>query len=175
METSQVIIRAPELEDAEAFLEAVHRSRELHASWIHPPLTARDYELYLERFETGENVSRLVCHSQTNELVGLINLNNIIRGFFQNSFLGFYAFSPHQGTGLMQRGFRLVLTEAFGPLELHRVEANIQPDNQASINFVRRAGFRKEGYSPRYLRIAGSWKDHERWALLAEDFQPSTA
>jgi [ribosomal protein S5]-alanine N-acetyltransferase len=61
-----------------------------------------------------------------------------------------------------------VLAESFGRLGLHRVEANIQPDNAASIALVRRCGFEREGFSPRYLRIGGAWKDHERWAIRSE-------
>jgi ribosomal-protein-alanine N-acetyltransferase len=53
-------------------------------------------------------------------------------------------------------------------LGLHRLEANIQPENLASIGLVRRLGFRREGMPPRYLRINGEWRDHERWALLAD-------
>jgi ribosomal-protein-alanine N-acetyltransferase len=54
-------------------------------------------------------------------------------------------------------------------MSLHRVEANIQPNNAASIALVKRCGFRLEGFSPRYLKIAGEWRDHERWALLADE------
>jgi [ribosomal protein S5]-alanine N-acetyltransferase len=64
----------------------------------------------------------------------------------------------------------VVLDTVFGELRLHRVEANIQPGNARSIALVRRLGFEKEGYSRRYLLIAGDWRDHERWALLAEDW-----
>ena len=42
-------------------------------------------------------------------------------------------------------------------------------ENLASIALVRRVGFHKEGFSPRYLRIGGVWRDHERWALLADE------
>ena len=73
----------------------------------------------------------------------------------------------------MKRGLRLALREAFGPLGLHRVEANIQPANLASIALVRSLGFRKEGFSPNYLKIDGEWRDHERWAILREEFEPS--
>ncbi len=64
-----------------------------------------------------------------------------------------------------------VPNRAFGELGLHRLEANIQPDNAASIALVRKPGFRLEGYSPRYLKIAGRWRDHERWAILAEEWR----
>lgn len=63
---------------------------------------------------------------------------------------------------------------AFGELDLHRLEANIQPDNERSIRLVVRLGCRREGYSPRYVKVAGKWRDHERWALLAEDWQSTS-
>lgn len=71
----------------------------------------------------------------------------------------------------MSEGLRLVLRHAFGPLGLHRLEANIQPKNRSSIRLVRRAGFRREGFSPRYLRVLGRWRDHERWAITVEAFR----
>jgi ribosomal-protein-alanine N-acetyltransferase len=104
-------------------------------------------------------------------MVGVINLNNLIRGAFHNAFLGYYGFAPHAGQGLMYEGMLLVLRHAFRTLKLHRVEANIQPGNHASIGLVRKCGFVREGFSRRYLKVCGRWKDHERWALLAEDFR----
>jgi [ribosomal protein S5]-alanine N-acetyltransferase len=71
----------------------------------------------------------------------------------------------------MKRGLSAVLSEAFAKHRLHRLEANIQPDNDASRRLVQRLGFRLEGFSPRYLKIAGRWRDHERWALTAEDWK----
>ena len=107
----------------------------------------------------------------SDELVGVINLNEIVRGPLQSAYLGYYAFAPHAGHGYMREGLTLVLRWAFGELRLHRVEANIQPLNDASLTLVRRLGFRREGLSPRYLKIAGRWRDHERWALLAEEWR----
>ena len=67
----------------------------------------------------------------------------------------------------MRAGLRAAIREAFGALGLHRLEANIQPRNVASIALVRACGFALEGFSPRYLKIGGRWRDHERWAILA--------
>ena len=80
--------------------------------------------------------------------------------------------APYARRGYMTEALALVLRRAFGPLRLHRVEANIQPGNRASIALVRRAGFRREGLSRRYLKIGGRWRDHERWALTVEEWRP---
>ncbi|MGH7968235.1 MAG: GNAT family N-acetyltransferase, partial [Limisphaerales bacterium] len=97
--------------------------------------------------------------------------NNVIGGNFRNSFLGYYAFSAFAKKGLTREGLLLVLRFAFRELKLHRLEANIQPNNHASIALVRSCGFVCEGYSRRYLMVCGRWRDHERWALLAEDWK----
>lgn len=107
-------------------------------------------------------------HCESDEIVGVINMGNIIRGLLQGAYLGYYAFAPHAGKGLMSEGMQLVLKHAFQKLRLHRLEANIQPGNQASIRLARRCGFVREGFSRRYLKVNGRWRDHERWAILAE-------
>jgi [ribosomal protein S5]-alanine N-acetyltransferase len=112
-----------------------------------------------------------VCLRSTGEMVGVVNLSEVVRGCFQSAYLGYYAFSPHAGRGYMTEGLGLVVTKAFRELKLHRLEANIQPSNGASIDLARRLGFRKEGFSPRYLKVLGRWKDHERWTILAEDWR----
>jgi ribosomal-protein-alanine N-acetyltransferase len=71
----------------------------------------------------------------------------------------------------MTVGVGAVVRKAFTYHGLHRLEANIQPDNRASIQLVQRLGFRREGLSRRYLKIGGRWRDHERWAMLAEDLR----
>ena len=79
--------------------------------------------------------------------------------------------SVYANQGYMREGIELVLREAFLNLRLHRIEANIQPGNHASIALARGAGFSREGFSPRYLKIGGRWRDHERWAILADDWR----
>jgi ribosomal-protein-alanine N-acetyltransferase len=109
-------------------------------------------------------------HHPSGGIAGVININDVIRGAFQSATLGYYAFSPYAGMGLMREGMLLVLNHAFRTLKLHRLEANIQPGNRASIALARKCGFVREGFSRRYLKIRGRWQDHERWALLAENF-----
>ena len=102
-------------------------------------------------------------------MVGVMNVSNIVLGSFKSAALGYYGFVPFDGQGYMAEGLRLVLRRAFGELGLHRLEANVQPGNERSIALVKAAGFCPEGYSPRMLKIGGRWRDHERWAILAED------
>jgi [ribosomal protein S5]-alanine N-acetyltransferase len=110
----------------------------------------------------------LVCRRSDGAILGVINLNEIVRAAFQSAYLGYYAFRPHAGEGYMTEGLALVLRHAFRRLGLHRLEANLQTGNRASRALVRRLGFRKEGFSPRYLKIGGRWRDHERWAIVRE-------
>ena len=69
---------------------------------------------------------------------------------------------------MSRKAVELAIGIAFKRLKLHRLEANIQPDNLASIALVRACGFSKEGFSPRFLKNNGQWRDHERWAMLAD-------
>jgi len=104
-------------------------------------------------------------------IVGVMNLSEIVQGFFRSAYLGYYALEPFAGRGYMNEGLSLLLHHAFKVLKLHRIEANIQPHNEASKALVKRSGFKLEGYSPRYLKIGGRWRDHERWTLLVEDWR----
>jgi len=157
--------------DCAAFLAAVRRSRTLHGAWVQPPATAAAFDQWVARAHESNRRSYLVRLRPKGELVGVVNVSEIVRGSFQSAYLGYYGFAPWHGQGLMTAGLALVLREAFRTLKLHRVEANIQPGNTASRALVQRLGFTREGLSPRYLKIAGRWRDHERWALLRENWQ----
>ena len=106
--------------------------------------------------------------------MGLFSLSQIFLGNFRSAYLGYWVGAPYAGRGYMTEGMRLLLRHVFGRMTLHRVEANVQPGNVASRALVRRCGFRREGFSPRYLKIGGRWRDHERWAITKEDFRAST-
>ena len=168
---ARVFIRAPTMDDCSAFIAAVRRSRHLHRPWVAPKAQTRaQFGEYLKRFDGVDRHGFLVVHRQcNNDLVGVININDVIRGAFQSASLGYYGFSPYTGQGLMREGMQLVIAHAFNKLKLHRLEANIQPANHNSLALVKKCGFSLEGLSRRMLKVRGKWKDHERWALLAED------
>ncbi|MEV7084880.1 GNAT family protein [Streptomyces sp. NPDC093085] len=160
-------------EDAEEFTARARESRGLHRPWLFPPQEPVAYAGYAGRIaEDPARAGYLVRIRADHRIAGFININNIVRGAFLCGALGYGAFVGAAGRGLMSEALGLVVGEAFGPLGLHRLEANIQPGNAASIALVRRAGFRLEGYSPAFLLIDGAWRDHERWALTAEGAVP---
>lgn len=164
------LIRPLERADRDEFLRLTAESRALHRPWVHPPATRRDFDELMARSIGEDFVSLLACRRSDGAIAGVFNLSQIFRGAFQNAFLGYYAHQRHAGQGHMREGMQLVLHHAFDVLGLHRVEANIQPANASSLALVRRSGFRREGFSPRYLRIGGEWRDHERWAVLSEEW-----
>jgi [ribosomal protein S5]-alanine N-acetyltransferase len=143
-------------------------SRRLHASWVAPPLDAVAYQAFLARARRPNALTMLACLQESGAIAGVFNLSEIVRGPLESAYLSYYAGAPYSGRGLMTEGLRLLLRHAFAHLRLHRLEANIQPTNRASIALVERCGFDLEGFSPRYLKIANRWRDHQRWAIRAE-------
>ncbi|WP_449345092.1 GNAT family N-acetyltransferase [Streptomyces narbonensis] len=146
--------------------------RELHRPWLFPPSTPEAYATYAGALiEDPARAGFLVCeHAQGvagGRIAGFVNINNIVHGAFRSGALGYGAFAHAAGRGLFTEALGLLLAYAFGPLELHRLEANIQPGNTASRALVQRTGFRLEGFSPAMLFIDGAWRDHERWAVTA--------
>ncbi|MFJ1651357.1 GNAT family protein [Streptomyces sp. NPDC088337] len=143
------------------------------ADMLHRWLGARDhteeaFDAYLKRLEQPTHVGFVICRRSTGAIVGGANINNIVRGALQNGTLGYTAYASTTGRGYMTEGVRLIIQHAFGELGLHRLEANVQPDNTASLKLIQRLGFRREGYSTAFQFINGEWRDHERWALTAE-------
>ena len=166
---TRVSIRLLRSSDRDAFLEMVRESRELHRPWAYPPERSDQFDELLSRCSRDDFACFVVIDDESGDIAGVFNISQIVRGSFQSAFLGYYGSARHAGKGLMRDGLEQVLDYAFGPLSLHRIEANIQPGNAASIALARGAGFRLEGYSPRYLLIGGQWRDHERYALTVDE------
>ena len=167
----RVRLERPSPRRERAFLAAVRRSGALHGGFVEAPSTGEEYAEYLRRTRRTTQASFLVVEPGSDELIGVVNINDIVRDSRSSGSLGYYAFEPHAGRGLMLEAVCAVVAYAFRTLRLHRLEASIQPSNSRSIRLVKSLGFTLEGTSRRYLKIRGRWRDHERWALLAEDWR----
>lgn len=163
-------LRKPVPADADEFAAAVEASGHL-APWAFPPADAAAFRQWLTRGERPETEQFLVCCRSDDAIAGFVNLNSIQRGSMQQATAGWAALAPHEGRGHLSEGLSMVLEVAFTQLRLHRVEADIQPGNERSRALARRCGLSLEGYSPRLVLIDGDWRDHERWAILADDWR----
>lgn len=169
--SARVALRPFAEEDRDPFLTAMRASRELHGPWIAPPLDAAAWVAWRAREATPDVEALLAVRLEDGAVAGYFVFSQIFRGALESAYLGFAAAAGLAGRGYMTEALDLTLAHAFGPLGLHRVEANVQPGNARSLALVARAGFRLEGFSPRYLKVAGDWRDHQRWALTVEDWR----
>jgi [ribosomal protein S5]-alanine N-acetyltransferase len=161
-----LVLRKTKISDLAEIKLLYEQSVSLHNPWVYAP---QDYEAYLKQ----EN-RYFICSVENENIVGTFNISGIVRGYFQSAYLGYEVFHPYQGKGYMSKGILLLLKEAFEKLNLHRLEANIQPENIASISLVSKSGFIKEGFSKNYLKVGGlEWKDHERWAIVNSSWSES--
>ncbi len=167
-----VLLPAAKRDRAE-FVAAMRASADLHHPWIAPPVDGDAFDAVLQRAR-GESFEFLLLRRRSdNAIAGYFDVSQIVRGPLQSAFLGYGGVASLARQGYMGEGLTLLLRHVFVELRLHRIEANIQPGNEPSLALVRRAGFVREGFSERYLKIGGRWRDHERWAIRVEQWQQS--
>jgi ribosomal-protein-alanine N-acetyltransferase len=102
---------------------------------------------------------------------GRIALANVVRGAWENATVGYFVDETAAGRGYASEAVGLALSFAFGPCRLHRVQAAVMPHNARSVRVLEKNGFRHEGFSPHYLRLDGAWRDHELFAITAEEYR----
>ena len=161
-----IAIRRPEPQDRREFVALMRDSVDFHYPWVSAPITPELFDQYLASRRLPTEDGFLIIERRSHDIAGVINLNVITRGPFQSAYLGYYAGAKFAGRGYMRQGLHEVVDIAFSDLGLHRLEANIQPDNEPSLALAARSGFSREGFSEAYLKIYGRWRDHERWAIL---------
>jgi ribosomal-protein-alanine N-acetyltransferase len=169
--SGRVFLRSPAAADRDEFISLMRASRSFHRPWATAPTDEERFAAYLADSRRSDFEAMLVCRCEDMAIIGFFNLSQIVRRALQSAYLGYAVGKAYAGQGYMREGLQLVLRHAFVDLRLHRIEANIQPGNHASIALAQGAGFRREGFSPRYLKIAGRWRDHERWAILVDDWR----
>jgi ribosomal-protein-alanine N-acetyltransferase len=165
-DTPRTFLRKVSRGDESEFIALMRESQQLHEPWISPPTNAVLFKYYMQRVAQDDHEGFAICRHTDERIVGVINVNNIVRGSFQSGSLGYYVGAEFHGKGYMQEGLEQLITYTFRTMGLHRLEANIQPDNVRSQQLVARCGFIKEGYSKDFLYINGAWRDHERWCRV---------
>jgi ribosomal-protein-alanine N-acetyltransferase len=173
----RIFLRYPCNADEAELLALRRRNREHLLPWEPNLPRGQDacgpewFRRFISTAHGADQARYLVCLNKQGTPIGQVSLSGVCRGPLQSAYLGYWIVRDHEGKGLMYEAVRLALRRAFQHMKLHRVEANIQPDNIRSAALIRRCGFREEGFSPRYLKIAGHWRDHVRWAILREEFE----
>lgn len=176
----RVVLRRPTERDRAAFIDLRRRNRKHLERWEPIPRgvdaftdaelnKSFDRELKLRRTKTDERF--LICDVRDGTIMGKISISGIYRGPLMDCRLGYWIGKEFARRGCMTEAVGLATRYAFLELGLHRVEANMQPHNEASRRVVMRNGFQQEGFSQRYLLIRGRWADHERWAITREAWE----
>ncbi|MDQ3802159.1 MAG: GNAT family N-acetyltransferase [Acidobacteriota bacterium] len=166
-----MFLRFPTSGDFAEFTALNKASRKFHRNLVNPPTDEKSFADFLKRSESETDRCFLICRNEDGAIVGGAALSQIFRKAFQNAYLGYYLAEKYTGKGYMTEAVKLVLRFAFRELKLHRVEANVQPENTASIAVLQRCGFTREGFSRKYLKIGGRWRDHARFAIIIEDWK----
>ena len=167
----KVFLRYVASEDFDEMMQLFRESRKFYKGLVSPPKDRSGFENYVARNDEDASEFFVICRNEDEKIVGAANLSQIFRKSFQNAYLGYSLGVKYTGNGFITEAINLILKFAFRDLKLHRIEANIQPHNSASIEVVKRCGFFLEGFSPKYLKIGGKWRDHERWAIIKENWK----
>ena len=182
LRTERLLLRPLTMEDAPKLLQYVLLNRQWLGPW-EPTHPASYYSLdgqrgilaqCLEdrREKTGLLLGLFERNVPGSELHGRISVSGIVRGIWQNGFVGYSVSAARAGQGYMTEALRRLVLYSFADLGLHRLQASIIPRNTASVRVAQKCGFRLEGRALRYLRINEVWEDHDMYALTVEDLRP---
>ncbi len=179
-----VALRPLRLRDAAAWVEVRQANETWLAPWegspaqLGPPVatwadrhTATVYAAMLRALRSEAKAGRGLPFAVTwqGRLVGQVTVGNIVRGAFDSCFVGYWVDGRYAGRGIAPTALALAADHCFRTLGLHRIEANVRPENAASRRVVEKLGFREEGLHQRYLYIDGDWCDHVSFALTDDD------
>lgn len=169
----KIFLRRPRPADFAQFAELIRSSSAQYRGLLPNAFKGRkQFDEYVQRFGSGDYFGFSICRREDGAIIGCINLFQIVRRHLQSANVGYFVGAPYARQGYATEALQLMLRFALRKLKLHRVEADIQPHNRPSLALVKRAGFQFEGRAIRLVKIAGKWCDHERWAILAENWRP---
>lgn len=100
---------------------------------------------------------------------GQLTIGNVVRGSLCSAWVGYWVAKDVTGGGVATAAVALAVDHCFASAGLHRIEATVRPENDASLRVLGKLGFRQEGVFRRYLDVAGAWRDHLCLAMTTED------
>jgi [ribosomal protein S5]-alanine N-acetyltransferase len=166
--SARTVVRPLTSDDGSAFVAVAEESFEFHRKWMKLPTDSDAFKRYLSGFEDENAYCFVVCDADS--IVGFVSLTGIEREPYHRGRLGYGVFEQYAKMGYMSSGLEYVIRLAFEKLELHRLEADIQPENDPSRRLIKKMRFTCEGISRKFIRINDEWIDHERWALTFDEW-----
>lgn len=178
IENKNIRIEKPDYFFAPALLQYHNKNK----NFLEPYVPKRDDSFYTLEYQEAiieNNIKQwsekkgycfYIFDINTNDLIGMINLSNIIRGVFHSCFLGYSLDKDYINKGIMSVVVREIVDFAFEELNLHRIEANVMPKNISSIKVLKNNNFEEEGLAKKYLCINGNWEDHLHFSIINENF-----
>lgn len=176
--TDRLVVRLVHDRDAYRLADYYAENREFLKPWepvrdeshCYPSGWQARLGLINELQKQGSAYYFLLLDPEENEVRGVANFSNVLRGSFHACYLGYSLGEKWQGQGLMYEGAQAAIRYMFRQQRLHRIMANYMPHNQRSGDLLKRMGFEKEGYAKDYLLINGKWQDHVLTALVNREW-----
>lgn len=174
LSSPRLMVRTIKRNDDDRLAEYYCENREFLMPWepTRPKAfySASGWAVMLEWMTTLQNQDDalffLILEPKTEEVIGVINFSNILRGDFHACYLGYSLGKKWQGQGMMTEALQLAITFMFKKQNLHRIMASYMPHNARSAAVLTKLGFEKEGFAKAYLQINGQWRDHVLTALV---------
>ena len=179
-----VTLRPWRLQDRRAWNEIRQRNAAWTAPWdstrppdsIEPPLTfAGMVRQFNRRARLGQMLPFAVDYRPDGQawvLAGQLTISGITHGSASWAQAGYWVDQRWAGRGIIPTALALAVDHCFFTLHLHRMEVAIRPENVRSLRVVEKLGFRHEGRRARYMHVDGDWRDHEMFALHADEVGP---
>lgn len=182
IETDRLFLKALDGSYAEVVLDYFVRNKDFLREWE----AVKDEEFYTVEFhkkqlekdltsiKNGDSLRLWIFKKEDGDFkrtIGSIGFSNIVRGAFHSCFLGYKLDKDELNRGYMTEALTKGIFVMFNEYNLHRIEANIMPKNNASMKVVEKLGFSYEGISRKYLRINGLWEDHVHMVLFNESME----
>jgi ribosomal-protein-alanine N-acetyltransferase len=160
--------------DAKTIEQLVLSNREWLRPWEatnpHGP-TSFDFKAQtrslLRALENNDGIPFVIIYKD--EIVGQLNVANILHGSVSSCVLGYWVVPEVAGLGITPTAVALAMDYMFKIVGLHRVEIDIRPENEASIRVVEKLGLRYEGLKEKYIHINNDWRDHYVFALTSDE------